>query len=179
MAEIKSTLDLVLEKTRHLTLSEEEKRQQKNMEARNRLAGLLQRYQDSILDINKLGEELDRLVQAGDGPDESMVRDEVMERIELGRDNRHWLQLLQARYRLDTSGVQKMEEGFRHAVEEAAGRREAEIRAELERDRHISGSAVAPHLDADHNWGTVRQAIAADFQPRLASELSEMKNRPV
>lgn len=47
MAEIKSTLDLVLERTKHLSQSSEEKQAQKQKDIANRLNGLLQKYQDS------------------------------------------------------------------------------------------------------------------------------------
>jgi hypothetical protein len=46
MAEIKSTLDLVMEKTKNLNLSNAEKQDQKNKEMESRLRGLVQKYQD-------------------------------------------------------------------------------------------------------------------------------------
>ena len=49
MGEIKSTLDLVMEKTRHLTLSQKEKDGQKQIEVNKRLKGLLQKYRDNLL----------------------------------------------------------------------------------------------------------------------------------
>ena len=60
MGEIKSTLDLVMEKTRHLTLSQEEKEEQKHIEVDKRLKGLLQKYQDNLLKKEQLEKELDR-----------------------------------------------------------------------------------------------------------------------
>ena len=46
MGEIKSTLDLVLEKTKNLNLSSEEKQEQKQKEVENRIKGMMQKYQD-------------------------------------------------------------------------------------------------------------------------------------
>ena len=46
MGEIKSTLDLVMDKTRHLTLSDEEKQEQKEKEFRKKLKGPAQKFQD-------------------------------------------------------------------------------------------------------------------------------------
>ena len=54
MGEIKSTLDLVMEKTRHLTLSREEKEEQKRVEVNKRLKGLVQKYQDNLLKKDRL-----------------------------------------------------------------------------------------------------------------------------
>lgn len=178
MSEIKSTLELVLEKTRHLSLSEEEKRQQKRKEVRKQLSGLLQRYQEGRLDIQKIAEELDRLMQAGDGPDESTVRDVIVERIELGRENRMWFALLQTQYRVETAGLQSIEGDFDRTLEAAAVRRIEEAKQEIQRARRISGTAVVPNLDADRTWIAERQSIAADFHLRLAAELDAIMKTP-
>jgi len=54
MGEIKSTLDLVLEKTKNLTLSSEEKEEQRQKEIENRIKGMMQKYQDGMLSKNQL-----------------------------------------------------------------------------------------------------------------------------
>ena len=46
MGEIKSTLDLVLEKTRHLSQSSGEKQAQTQKDTDNRINGMLQKYLD-------------------------------------------------------------------------------------------------------------------------------------
>ena len=178
MGEIKSTLDLVLEKTSHLTLSDEEKREQKHKDAIGRLTGLLQRYQDGKLNAQKMEEELERLVQTDDGPDESVVRDEIAGRIELGGDNKLWLALLQARFRLDPSGVESVEEEYLRAVEAAAVQQNEKIKKELQQHSRISGSAVVPNLDADPAWINELQALSSDYQLRLTAALDKMKSKP-
>ncbi len=61
MAEIKSTLDLVLEKTKHLTLSEEEKQIQRHDEFRKTLKGLIRKFADKALKMKELKKELEIL----------------------------------------------------------------------------------------------------------------------
>ena len=61
MAEIKSTLDLVMEKTKNLSLSEEERQGQKNEEIESRIRGLLQKFNDQAFSIDKLGSEYQKL----------------------------------------------------------------------------------------------------------------------
>ncbi len=51
MAEIKSTLDLVMEKTRNLRFSSQEKREIQMEEARRAFNGLLQKYLDGQLEL--------------------------------------------------------------------------------------------------------------------------------
>jgi len=55
MAEIKSTLDLVMEKTRHLTLSDEEKQEQKEKEFNKKLKGPAQKIQDQAINKREPG----------------------------------------------------------------------------------------------------------------------------
>ena len=174
MGEIKSTLDLVLEKTRHLSLSEEEKRQQKRQDALDRLSGLLQRYLDGKLDIDRLEEDLDQLVQSDGGPDEPNVREEIMRRIELGGGSEKWLALLQTRYGLDTFAVRKVEEEFQQAIATSAKKRKGAIKKELQEQRLISGSAVAPNLDADPSWSDAQRTVAEKYHDRLKAALSEI-----
>ena len=57
MAEIKSTLDLVMEKTKNLSLSDEERQGQKNKEIESRICGLLQKFNDQALNIDNLRSE--------------------------------------------------------------------------------------------------------------------------
>ena len=63
MAEIKSTLDLVMEKTRHLSFSEQEKQEQHSHEFAKRIKGLIQQYQDQKLRVENLKIELSDLRQ--------------------------------------------------------------------------------------------------------------------
>jgi len=58
MGEIKSTLDLVMEKTRHLTLSAEEKIDREKEEAKKGLNGFLQKYKDNVINLEELTKEL-------------------------------------------------------------------------------------------------------------------------
>ena len=53
MAEIKSTLDLVMEKTRNLSLSSEERAEQKSKEIRSQIRGLIQKFQDQIISSDR------------------------------------------------------------------------------------------------------------------------------
>jgi len=49
VAEIKSTLELVMEKTRGITLSQKDREEQKNREIKLKVEGLLQKYQNREL----------------------------------------------------------------------------------------------------------------------------------
>ena len=58
MAEIKSTLDLVMERTKHLTMSSEERVGQQQKDFEKKLQGVLQQYADKVLAIDELMERV-------------------------------------------------------------------------------------------------------------------------
>jgi hypothetical protein len=61
MGEIKSTLDLVMERTRNLTLSMEEKEGQQNADIKKRLTALAQKYEDQIIKLTEFIDMLNEL----------------------------------------------------------------------------------------------------------------------
>jgi len=63
VAEIKSTLDLVLEKTRDLTLTEEEKRNLEREELDKKIQRIVNRYLDNSLPVTRLRREVECIRQ--------------------------------------------------------------------------------------------------------------------
>ena len=107
MSEIKSTLDLVMEKTRHLTLSQKEKEAQKRIEVNKRLQGLLQKYQDDFLKKDNLKKELDNLKIAYDLNVDEMLADLLLNSLRIGQDNTVFLELLSETFGLNLSVLRR------------------------------------------------------------------------
>jgi hypothetical protein len=152
MSEIKSTLDLVMEKTRHLTLSQEEKEAQKRIEVKNRLKGLLQKHQDNLLKKENLKKELDNLKIAYELNVDEMLADLLLNSIKLGRDNTLFLELLSEIFGSNLSGLETIFQNFKAAVKSATEERVEQIKTDLSQKRFISGSAVVPNLESDKEW---------------------------
>lgn len=77
MAKIKSTLDLIMEKTKHLSLSEEEKRALEEQELSKRVQASLFRYLNEERDADFLAHELDHL-PVGKGKDGRSICRELL-----------------------------------------------------------------------------------------------------
>ena len=112
MGEIKSTLDLVMEKTRHLTLSQKEKEGQKQIEVNKRLKGLLQKYQDNLLREEQLGQELESLRKTFDLNVNEMLSHILLDGLKLGSSNVSLLELLSAICGFDVSGLEELFHDF-------------------------------------------------------------------
>ena len=170
MSEIKSTLDLVMEKTRHLTLSQEEKEAQKRIEVKNRLKGLLQKYQDNLLRKENLEKEFDSLKTTYDLNVDEMLADLLLNRLKLGRNNTLFLELLSEICGLKVKGLEAIFRKFREAVKSATEERVDQIKTDLSKKRFISGSAVVPNLESDREWLSMLGHIMDGFDQILNKE---------
>ena len=173
MGEIKSTLDLVMEKTRHLTLSQEEKDAQTKVEVHKRLKGLVQKYQDNLLRKDGLEKELDILKKTYDMNVVRVLLNLLLRSLELGRPYKTYLELLNENCDLNVSGLEKIFQDFKGAVKSATEQRFHEIKANLEKKRCISGAAVAPNLEGDREWLT----MLVDIKGRYDQILNREKGR--
>jgi hypothetical protein len=152
MGEIKSTLDLVMAKTSHLTLSDEEKKEQTLQDARRRLKGLVDKYSSQSIKFEQLKKELVTLEDPDGGIDDRWLLIESMAHLRVDRDNDALIHLLVEYFRIDTSPIESALNNYVIARHSAAEARMAEIREYLVQSNAISGSAVLPNLEGDSEW---------------------------
>ena len=176
MGEIKSTLDLVMEKTKHLSLSEEEKQNQKKNEIEKRVNGLLQKYQDQVLSLEQLLTEYARLKQKLGLSDDHFLINQAINKIDLTGDNRFLLELLNQFCGPKIAGIDSILNDFQEEFNSAASYRLVELREELARKHSISGSAVVPNLQADGVWQAEAGEIRSRYDMKLAAEREKIKN---
>lgn len=170
MGEIKSTLDLVMEKTKHLTLSQEEKDAQNRTEANKQLKGLIQKYIDKRLKKEQVQRELITLRKTFDLNIDEMLSTLLLDALKLGRNNELRLELLYDIYGLDLAKLEAIFYDFQNTLKAAAEDRITQIKENLAKKRFISGTAVIPHLDADAEWTASLQEISDTFNQALRRE---------
>ena len=159
MAEIKSTLDLVMERTKHLTLSSEEKTGQRKKEFEKKLNGLLQQYADGALSIDELLEKMDGL--QADLPTEGrrLAVKAVAQRIRPGLDNAYWLSLVKHMAPEAVTPLENALADFRDRDARLSRNSEERLRERLNRDYDIQGAAVVPNLRKDDAFQEKRAAL--------------------
>ncbi|MCG6895421.1 MAG: hypothetical protein LJE65_17600 [Desulfobacteraceae bacterium] len=174
MGEIKSTMDLVMERTRHLSMSEEERAQHKKEDFRKRLQGLLQRYEDGSLSVDAVQQRFASLQGELGQSDRRPLIEAVLRRMEPDRDNRHWLELLKT---MEPSVCGPLEETLtehrrRRAERLKAGRQR--MRERLARDFGIEGSAVVPNPRRDPECRESLSALGRDTQSRIEAVFEKL-----
>jgi hypothetical protein len=170
MGEIKSTLDLVMEKTRHLTLSQEEKKAQKGIEVNKRLQGLLQRYQDNSLKKENLKKELDHLKLEYDLDVNKMLAKLLLDSLKIDRNNTVFLDLLGEVFGINPSGFEAIFQNFKDAVKYSTKKRVEQLKMDLSKKRLISGSAIVPNLERDREWLSILGHIKDEFDEIMNKE---------
>ena len=172
MGEIKSTLDLVMERTKHLTLSEAEKKEQENDELRKKIRGVLQKYQDGVMERSELAADIERLRKTDDPTIDHMLKKEIFEKLDLDRENQPFLGLLAELCGIDIKPFEAVFRQYREDVSSAAQHRSDAIKENLEKQRSISGAAVVPNLENDAEWLTQRKRICDQYSDALEKEKS-------
>ena len=158
MGEIKSTLDLVMERTRHLSFSDEERKRQRTSEFEKRLQGLLQQYADGVLNLEAFEERTAALQTEMNIEDRQAMIAGVVQRIDPDDDNAPWLALLGRESSVLSEWVQGILDDHRlQQADMLAVETQGQL-ARLHREHDISGTAVVSNPGADP---ACRQRLAA------------------
>ena len=173
MGEIKSTIDLVMEKTKHLSFSSEERQKQGNVEIEKRINGLLQKYQDQALSTDDLNTEFEKLKKEFSLSDDTILVNQILEGLDLDKDNHQLLALLSKYCSKDLQAIESVLNEFQDELNATASYRMVQLREDLAQKHFISGSAVVPNLQADDTW----QAEAGDIRSKFEAKLEAAKGK--
>ena len=169
MGEIKSTLDLVMEKTKNLSFSDEERRGQKNKEIGSRIRGLLNKFQDGAISFDRFNSEYQLLKKEYSLKEKGNAHliKEICGQIELGKDNQALFDLLAEFKVTDFEGLISVLQEFQTVRNTAARERGKILKDQLAKAHFISGSAVVPNLENDDDWRNEAGEISAEFDVKL------------
>lgn len=171
MAEIKSTLDMVMERTRHLTMSDRDRQEQAEAEFAAAVNRLAQKYLDGEIEIERFQDDFDRIEANPSVSKKRIAAAEVGKRIELSGDNRRLFDLLKSGLRMDISGIETVLKEFREAMDTEEQNSIGTMLESL-RERGISGSAVLPNPEADEDGLKRRDEIFREFEEELKSQIA-------
>lgn len=172
MGEIRSTIDIIMEKTKDLTLTEKEKQAFRKTEIEGKMRGLLHKFLDGLMSMKAVKEEIGSLEPRQHRMVKEALVKECVDRIELGGENAPLFDLLEYFTGADTRPLRETLEGVRAEVEKQRKAREEIIR-EGYRDKGISGSAIVPNLRADPEWAGYLSEMEGELRRKLFSQAQE------
>jgi hypothetical protein len=166
MAEIKSTLDLILEKTQNMTLSEEEKNEIRQQELSGKIKGWIRKYEASVLNLKTIQSEIEKDDVARQIELKKALQKEILQLIEPDKDNSRFLQLLEEICGTDTEVIVNIIHQFQNTIAAERAVIHKELNNRLE-EMGISGTAVIPSLYSDGEWNIRYNQSTEDFKKQI------------
>jgi hypothetical protein len=172
MAEIKSTLELVMERTRHLSMSDEDKIQQAAREFKEAVNRLSLKYLDGQIDLDRFRQEFDNLDKNPSARADAVT--EVARRIDPTADNKPLLNLIKHGMDTDISGFEIILDSFHRSARAEDAKAARQIKAGL-LAQGILGSAVVPNLETDKERTQSLERMIEAFGEELAGKIAQLR----
>ncbi len=166
MAEIKSTLDLVMERTRGLSMTDTEKKEMKDKELSGKIQALIERYFNNYMGLKWLETELNNM--GNDPKIREALKIEILERLSPNSDTDKLLEALEGLLGVRADNYRKIITEHNKALEEKKESFSKKLRADLI-DQNISGSAVLPNIAANPGWKAELEKMSGEFRNKIKS----------
>lgn len=172
MAEIKSTIDLIMERTKNLSASPQERESYQRQEREKRLRGLVQRLLDDNLTLDGVKDELAKEKKNGSAAEVmGVLKDALAGHVDPEVDNERLF-----RYVNELVGTpeDRLRETLAGCREEATSRKAvlAERQKKDLESRGITGPAVLPNAEADPQWKARREEMQAACAKRFLAVIA-------
>lgn len=167
MTEIKSTLDIVLERTKNLTLTDQERASLQRKELEGRVRGWVKKYLDGLMAIEALKAEMEAVPKEQRKASRDIFRSLIRENLDAQGDAVKILDLLECI-------LEESRDPYLAAMQHYQRNLTAEQLRLIDSMKEglaglgISGSAVAPNLDRDGSWKRFRENALAEFRRGLS-----------
>jgi len=175
VAEIKSAIELAMERTKNLVMDDEEKRAFARKDLEERLRAVMRRFLEGMIDREQFVEDYGG-IRAERRQKQQLFADLIIQEFEVSVHNDRFFELLEV-LGADAGGTFEHEaRAFKDRFLEGLEARKAGIRkniAERLRSLEISGSAVEPNVADWDEWKTA----ARDAASLLKRHLLEWKER--
>jgi mRNA-degrading endonuclease RelE of RelBE toxin-antitoxin system len=173
MAEIKSAIELAMERTKGIRLSHEEMEKVKEEEIQSKAVGWVNRFLQVDFHLREVEKELAKFDPQQRKHLEQLFLQNLIEAMNLDRDNALILQGLETFLPTSARAVKKIKDLLQKYQEKKGDelrKTETELLARLER-LGISGSAVHPKSEGSPEW----ERAVAGFKPGFEEELKKLK----
>ena len=166
MAEIKSTLDLIMEKTQNMILTEDEKEEIRRKELNGKIKGWIQQYQDNIVSLDSIRSEIQKEEKDRQVELKKTLKKETIQRIEPDEDNTKSLQLLEEILEINKDSIINIISQFQAILDTEKINKINKMKTRLN-EKEISGAAVVPNLDSDKEWNSYYLTLKKEFKEKI------------
>ena len=178
MGEIKSTLELAMERTKKFAISEKEKEEIKQKEMIQKATSLFHRYQEGHLPLNEILKEIERMEKKT----AIMVKESLLSQwigaLSLDDDNERILMGIES---LKGRNIDEVKQKFHHLLSQFQGEKEKvkeKVRdqfIEALRKDGIYGSAVVPKIEGGELWKKEIEKLDQSYRMKLEEIKQQLK----
>ena len=172
MAEIKSTIDLIMERTKNLSASQEEREAWHRQEREKHIRSLIQRLLDYSLTLDDVKDELEKERKSGRAAEAlAHVKRALAAHVDPDADNERLIRIVN-----ELAGTP--EKRLRETLQSCQAESFAKKTALAERQRGalesagIAGSAVVPNPEADPQWKAQKEQVQAACTQRFLAVIN-------
>jgi hypothetical protein len=172
MAEIKSTLDIIMEKAKKFSVTEEDKEGFRRRELEGKIRGLVQKTIEGILDSERFQVEVSALQAKDRQVVDQILKDEIVGRIETEANSEALLKMLEYIAGPASPAVRRI---LADSEKKCEKQKESRRKALLEnfKKNGISGSAVLPNVDADPEWARIKSEMIRQLQREIRKVIED------
>lgn len=169
MGKIRSTLDIVMERTKNLSMTSEDKDRVKHQQLVDTAKAWVQKYLDHKMTVREIESHL---AEAKDERKELMalLKQGLIGEIGLEQDNANILDVLRSLWGLDPETILRRVEDCRARLQSQAEAQLDISRAEL-KELGVTGSSVVPNLAKSPSWQDAVRKVRQDLAKELGSVL--------
>ncbi len=178
MGEIKSTLELAMERTKKFVLSEKEKEEMKQKEVRQKATSLFHRYRERHLSSNEIQKEIERMEKSIQTAVKELLLSQWIDALSLDDEEDRILKGIEA---LKARKVSEIKQRFQQLLSQYRTEKEKareEMRARLNealRKEGIHGSAVVPNLEASEFWKNEKERLDQPYRMKLEAIRQQLR----
>lgn len=157
MAKIKSTLDLVMERTKNLSMTAEDKEKLQAKELTEKVKAWTQKYIQGKMNDKEMKKNLDAAKEMFPAVGE-ILKAELISYIEPEEDNTRAVLALERMFAVNTKTIMELLKSYRTSLTSEMSKYLEQCSVDLGKE-DISGSSVVPNLAGSKHWlDFVRQA---------------------
>jgi hypothetical protein len=155
MAEIKSTLELALERTKKMVISEKEKEEIRQKKLREKAKGLFHRYREGHAPLSELQKEIERMDEKTSAAVKDFLLSQWIDALSLKDEDERLIKGIEW---LKNGRLEEVPGRFRHLFSqyrEEMEKTRQEVRTRLEellRREGIAGNAIEPNVEGNPLW---------------------------
>ena len=170
MGEIKSTLELAMERTKKFAISEKEKKEMKQKEILQKATRLFYGYLDGHLPLNEILKQIERMEKKTATTVKELLFSQWVDTLSLDDEEERILKGIES---LEQRDIHEVKQKFRDLLSQYQGEKEKvkeKAKSQLIeglRRNGICGSAVEPKLEGSELWKKEMEKLTQSYRMKL------------